>query len=137
MFTFYEGELRRISFFYYISLVLFIGGIFGNLYSFPISEGINISGGNICYGAFMMTSVLFVLVEKDLQIFKQIIRLVVTIDIVNIALSSIVAKTLNTPNVINPHQTSSALFDVSIPFIILGGVLIIVELFSYYSALIC
>ena len=127
-FTFLDPLIRRASFFIYIALVLLIGGFFGNVYSLPITETINVSGGNLCYGAFMMSSVLFVLVERDAFILRHLVRLVVLVDLFNILFSTLVSHLLSDPVVINPHNTSANLFEVSIPFIILGGVLIITEL---------
>jgi PAS domain-containing protein len=123
-----DGPLRKVSFYIYLALVLLVGGFFGNVYSLPIAEGINISGGNVCYGAFMMTAVLFVLIERDFFILRHLVRLVILVDTFNVMFSSLVAKSLTTENVVNPHDTAVALFDVSTPFIILGGVLIILEL---------
>lgn len=132
-FSFLSGSLRRTSFYTYIALVLLIGGFFGNVYSLPITEKINISGGNLCYGAFMMASVLFVFVERDIFILRHLVRLVVLVNVFNVSLSLLVGKILTTPGIINPHSISAALFDVSIAFIILGGSLIIAELlFLFY-----
>ncbi|MDC0610764.1 diguanylate cyclase [Vibrio sp.] len=127
-FTTLDSPIRRVSYYIYLALVLLIGGFFGNVYSLPITSEINVSGGNICYGAFMMTAVLFVLVEKDFFILRHVVRLVIFVDLFNVLFSSLVAKSLENNSVINPHNTSAALFDVSTPFIILGGVLIISEL---------
>lgn len=127
-FTFLDPLIRRASFFIYIALVLLIGGFFGNVYSLAITDTINISGGNICYGAFMMSSVMFVWVERDLFILRHLVRLVVLVDLFNVLFSMLVGYTLSKTGAINPHNTSADLFNVSIPFIILGGILIISEL---------
>lgn len=120
--------LRKVSYYIYLALVLLIGGFFGNVYSLPITHEINVSGGNLCYGAFMMTAVLFVLVERDLFILRHVVKLVIFVDLFNVLFSSLVTESLQSEGIINPHNTSFALFDVSTPFIILGGVLIIFEL---------
>ncbi|MCE0494900.1 bifunctional diguanylate cyclase/phosphodiesterase [Vibrio sp. DNF-1] len=78
----------------------------------------------------MMATVLFVLIEKDLFILRHIVRLVIFVDLFNVLFSSLAAKSLQSSGIINPHNTSSSLFDISIPFITLGGVLIIFELLS-------
>ncbi len=127
-FTTLDGPKRQVSFYINLSLVLLIGGFFGNVYSLPLGHGIHVSGGDLCYGAFMMTSVLFLFVEKDLFIFRHIIRLVIFVDFFNVIFSSLVSRTLETTGIINPYQTASGLFEISTFFIILGGVLIILEL---------
>ncbi len=124
-----EGPLRRVSFYVYISLILLIGGFLGNVYSLSVYPGIEVSGGSLCYGALMMTSVLFVLIEKDLLILRHLIRLVIIVDLFKVSFSMLAEKSLLSDGIINPHNVSADLFAVSTPFIILGGILIISELF--------
>ncbi len=120
--------LRAVSFYAYLSIILIIGGFLGNAYSLPISDGIVVSGGNLVYGAFMMTSILFVLAERDIFILRRLVQLVVVVDIFNILLSILITRTISTTGILNPHETPSELFQSSIPFIALGGILIIFEL---------
>ena len=127
-FTTLAGPIRRVHFYVYISLVLLIGGFMGNVYSLPITDGIVVSGGNLCYGAFMMASVMFVWMEKDAFILRHLVRLVILVDIFNLVFSFLTQTILRTSGVINPHGVSAGLFEVSTPLILLGGVLIITEL---------
>ena len=120
--------VRAVSFYAYLSIILIIGGFLGNAYSLPISDAIIVSGGNIVYGAFMMTSILFVLAERVIFILRRLIQLVIVVDVFNILLSVLITRTIATSGILNPHGTPSALFETSIPFIALGGVLIIFEL---------
>lgn len=119
---------RAVYFYSYISIILLIGGFLGNAYSLPLSDEIMVSGGNIVYGAFMMTSIMFVLVERDIFILWRLIQLVLIVDFFNILLSKLITLTYAAPETLNPHATPSALFSMSVPLIVLGGVLIIVEL---------
>lgn len=121
-------HLRRVCFYAYLSIILLIGGFLGNAYSLPVFGSVIVSGGNLVYGAFMMTSILFVLAERDSFILRRIIQLVVVVDIFNILLSLLITRTFSNPAAINPNGTPAALFENSIPFIILGGILIILEL---------
>ncbi|PIP01003.1 putative bifunctional diguanylate cyclase/phosphodiesterase [Pleomorphomonas carboxyditropha] len=127
-FTTLSGPLRQIHFYIYISLVLLIGGFMGNVYSLPVADGVVISGGNLCYGAFMMTSVMFVWVEKDAFILRHLVRLVIIVDIFNIVFSFLTQSILRTDGVINPHGVPPGMFETSTFLIALGGVLIIAEL---------
>jgi len=127
-FTMLSGPIRQVHFYVYISLVLLIGGFMGNVYSLPVADGIVISGGNLSYGAFMMTSVMFVWVEKDAFILRHLVRLVVVVDIFNIVFSFLTQSILKTSGIINPHGVPQAMFEVSTSLIALGGVLIISEL---------
>ncbi|SOC21490.1 diguanylate cyclase (GGDEF)-like protein [Rhodobacter sp. JA431] len=123
---------RRVYFYLYLALILLIGGFLGNAYALQLSEGVSVSGGNLCYGAFMMTSVLFVLIERDIFLLRRVIRLVVIVDLFNIAFSLLATTALSDAQVSNPHGTPAALFAQSVPLIVLGGVLIVAELFALF-----
>ncbi|WP_051228582.1 putative bifunctional diguanylate cyclase/phosphodiesterase [Pleomorphomonas oryzae] len=127
-FTTLSGPIRQVHFYVYISLVLLIGGFMGNVYSLPVADGIVVSGGNLCYGAFMMTSVMFVWVERNAFILRHLVRLVFVVDLFNIAFSFLTQSVLETKGVINPHGVPTGMFEVSTFLIALGGVLIVSEL---------
>lgn len=127
-FTTLSGPIRQVHFYVYISLVLLIGGFMGNVYSLPVADGIVVSGGNLCYGAFMMTSVMFVWVERDAFILRHLVRLVFVVDLFNTAFSFLTQSVLETKDVINPHGVPTGMFEVSTFLIALGGVLIVTEL---------
>ncbi|MEM1264561.1 MAG: ATP-binding protein [Pseudomonadota bacterium] len=122
------GPTRRVHFLAYLSIVLVIGGFLGNAYSLSLADGVTVSGGNISYGAFMMTSILFVLLERDVFVLRQVVRLVVIVNLFNISFSIAASVALSDPAVLNPHGTPPELFQQSTPLIVLGGVLIISEL---------
>ncbi|MGB5445875.1 MAG: EAL domain-containing protein [Psychromonas sp.] len=132
IFPFYLAHLkkpiRKSAFYTYISMVLFVGGFFGSILSVPITDTINISAGNIAYGALMMTSILFVIIERDIFIIKGIVRLVITVNIFKILIFYAVAWSLGQAEIINPNNTSASVFNVSVWSTILGGSLIISEL---------
>src|SRR6218665_3598619 len=127
-FTTISGLSRRVHFYVYISLVLLVGGFLGNVYSLPITDSIVISGGNLCYGAFMMASVMFVWVERDAFILRHLVRLVILVDVFHVAFSYLTQSILTSNGIINANAVPPEMFEISTPFIILGGVLIISEL---------
>ncbi|MCW8889466.1 MAG: EAL domain-containing protein [Sedimenticola sp.] len=128
-----KKPLRPIAFYVYLGLLLAFGGFFGSVYSIPITDAINISGGNLLYGAFIMTSILFVIIERDLFILRNTVRLVITVNVFKILLFYLVSILLVSEDIVNPYQTQVNLFKVSIPFTILGGALIVSELlFLFY-----
>lgn len=127
-FTTLPAPSRRTHFYTYIALILLIGGFMGNVYFLPITDGVVVSGGNLCYGAFMMTSVMFVWVERDAFILRHLVRLVVLVDIFKIIFSVLTHSILETEGLINPHAVPSGFFEISTALIALGGVLIISEL---------
>lgn len=131
-FPFYLAQLekptRTVAFYVYISIVLLFGGFIGSVLSIPITDTINISAGNIAYGALMLTSILFVIIDRDIFIIKGIVRLVITLNIFVVLMFTAVVWSLSQAEIINPNNTSAAVFNVSIWFTILGGILIICEL---------
>lgn len=127
-FTSLYGPLRRVHFYVYLSILLLVGGFMGNVYSLPVAQGMTISGGNLCYGAFMMTSVMFVWIERDAFILRHLVRLVILVDIFNLVLSLLTETLLETEGVINPHNVPADMFELSTPMIALGGALIVLEL---------
>lgn len=127
-FTTYKNPLRSVSLYIYLSIILTVGGFLGAVYSFPITDSITVSGGNLAYGAFMMSTILLVIVERNLGAVQNVIRLVITVNVVKVLLFSVVSWALDHNDVLNPFSTSSAVFDASLWVVFLGGALIISEL---------
>ncbi len=132
IFPFYLATLKRparlIGFYIYLSLVLAFGGFTGAVYSFPLTDMVNISGGNISYGAFMMTTILLVILERDIDVMRNTVRIVITVNVFKVLLFLAIGWALANESIKNPFLTNAALFQVSAKFVILGGVLIILEL---------
>ncbi|AJQ97016.1 sensor domain-containing protein [Gynuella sunshinyii] len=122
------NAIREVSFYGYLTALLILGGFLGSIYSIPISEHILLSGGNLLYGAFMMTVTLFVLAEANLIILKHVIRLVIIADLFNFLLARLMNFSLSQPGIVNTFNVPAGPFEVSAAFIVLGGVLIILEL---------
>lgn len=122
-----KSSVRITAFYIYISILLTLGGFVGSVYSFPITDTVRISGGNLLYGALMMTSILFVILERDIDVMRKIIRVVILINLLKVLIFSIYAQTLDNPSILNPFETNSSVFSVSIFFVIVGGALIIFE----------
>ena len=121
--------IREVSFYVYIGIVLAFGGFLGSVYAFPITKAINISGGNLAYGALMMTTILLVITEKNAAVIRNVIRLVITVNVFKILLFTTLDWALQNEQILNPNQTSFSIFQTSVFFTVLGGVLIILELF--------
>ncbi|MBT3338583.1 MAG: PAS domain S-box protein [Anaerolineae bacterium] len=119
---------RAIGFYVYLSLVLFIGGLAGAIYSIPVTETVNISGGNISYGAFMLGTILLLILERDLEVVRNVVRIVITVNVFKTLLFLTIGWALATESIKNPFFTDAMVFQVSVKFLILGGVLIITEL---------
>ena len=122
-------QTRRVSLYIYVSLVLIMGGFLGAVYSVLLPGDISLSGGTIAYGGFMMACIMMAFIENDPFILQNIMRLVVMVTIFKVLLFTSVAETLNAPEVINPLNVPAGLFEVSLPLIVLGALLIIAELY--------
>ncbi len=134
-FPFYLATLKKgvraAAFYILISIYLLIGGFLGSVYSFPITDSINISGGNLAYGSLMMTTILFVIIEKDVSVLRNAIRVVFGVNVFKVLFFTTISWALQNEAVLNPNNTSFAVFRTSVFFTILGGSLIILELFLF------
>src|SRR5688572_17937563 len=85
---FYLGSLRnpiRVTYSYiYISILLIIEGFLSGIYALPVSPTLNISGGSFAYGALLMSTVLLVILERDLITVRRVIELVILINVFKI-----------------------------------------------------
>ncbi|MGB5444435.1 MAG: diguanylate cyclase [Psychromonas sp.] len=123
-----NSRLRTAAFYSYISVVLLVGGIAGALYSFPFSDSLHISGGNLAYGAFMMSTVMLIIVERDVSTFRNMICLVVMVDFFAFIGFNFLAWLLKSDLILNPLGIPPDIFNVSLWGLVLGGVLILCEI---------
>ncbi len=121
-------RLRSAAFYTYVSIVLVIGGFLGSVYSIPLSDSLTVSGGNLTYGALMYATILLVIVEGNIFAIRNVIRLVITVNVLKYILYSIFSWTLSLDVILNPFDVAPELFSVSARFMIIGGALIILEL---------
>ncbi len=126
-----RSSVRATAFYVLIAIYLVIGGFLGAVYSFPLLGSVNISGGNLAYGAFMMTAVLFVIVEKKIRVLRNVIWLVIGVNLFKLAFFSTISWALRNQIVLNPNNTSFAVFRTSVFFVLLGGALIVLELLLF------
>ncbi|MDN3629628.1 GGDEF domain-containing protein [Vibrio lentus] len=123
-----KNRVRTAAFYNYLSIVLLVGGLAGAVYSFPLSEALSISGGNIAYGAFMMSTIMLIIIERDFSTFKHMFRLVVVVDLIAFVGFNFMAWLLESEYVLNPFAIPFSIFDVSLKVLVLGGVLILLEI---------
>ena len=112
---------RLIFSYIYISLVLIMGGFLGAVYAIPLTDAITISGGNLAYGALMMSTIVLVIMERDLSVVRNIVGIVVAVNIFKFLLFSLISLALNSNIIINPYNTTSSVFSVSVKFMLIGG----------------
>jgi PAS domain S-box-containing protein len=130
-FTTLPYHLRSIAFYIYLSVLYILGGFLGAVYTLPITESISISGGNLNYGAFMMTIILLVIIESDLDIVRHVLRLVLGVNVFKLLIYYSLSLALANEAIINPYQTAAKVFDVSIDIVAIGGTLIMAELLIF------
>ena len=122
-------SVRTVAFYVYLGVILALGGFLGSLYSLPITGAAIVPGGSLAYGAFLMTTVLFMIVENKLSILKNVVRLVLTLNAFLFLLYNLLALALGNPAAANPFGVSSQVFHVSLKVMLVGEALIIGELF--------
>lgn len=119
---------RFILLYAYIAAVLVLGGLLGSVYGFPITDDVTLLAGQVSYGALMFATLVTVVESRDLQAVRNIVTLVVTVNVVVFALFRISQYALTHGEVINPLQIDPALFSSSIRILLSGGALIVGEL---------
>lgn len=119
---------RTIAFYILIATVLFLGGFIGQVYSLSLGGDLIISGGNWAYAALMLFTFLAVISSNDIRIVRNIIRIVVIVNIAKILFFHLVSRALLFEGAVNPFATSPELFSLSTWLVALGGFLIITEL---------
>jgi len=86
-FPFLFGTVRSVFranlFYVYLAIVLTVGGFIGQVWAVHLTETIRISGGNIAYAAFMMAAILFVVLEDDLAVARNVMGLVIVVNLFN------------------------------------------------------
>ena len=112
----------------YVGVVLVVGGVLGAVYLLPVTDDIAMSGGSIAYGALLLTTVTLILMDRDLEVVRTIIRIVVAVNIFKLGLYATTSWALRSDQVIHPNEVSPEVFSSSVRVVVVGGLLIIAEL---------
>lgn len=123
-----KPAIRLICSYIYIGLILFVGGFLGTVYSIPLTDSITISGGSIAYGALMMSTIVLVIIGRDLDVVRNIIRIVIAVNIFKYLFFSATSRVLENSATINPFAIPASVFDTSAKFVVIGGALVMAEL---------
>lgn len=127
--------LRRSSFqflllYTHIAAVLTLGGFLGAVYVLPVFGDVSLLAGQVAYGGFMFSTLLTVIIGRDLQVVRNIIALTVAVDAFVYLLFWLSHSALIDAQVPNPFSTSPAIFDQSLRVVVVGGILIVCELLA-------
>lgn len=127
-FAFFARPARLVLFYVYIAVVLLLGGFFGAIYVLEVREGVTLNAGSVLYGALMLTVFMLVLVGRDARVVRNVVKVVVAVNVFKVAAFSLAGEALTTPGVLNPFATSPSVFSVSVRLVLIGGFLIVTEL---------
>ncbi|MEO9944071.1 diguanylate cyclase [Paraglaciecola sp.] len=123
-----KPQTRLISLYVYNGVVLFIGSFAGSVYSFSLAENLVLSGGNIAFGAFLMNTVILIVIERNVDSLRNMLRFVILIDIFIFAIFYFIYWVISSEIAINTFNLPAELFSISFYILLLGGMLILFEL---------
>lgn len=121
-------EMRLSMLYLYIGVVLTVGGFLGSVHGYPLHGDVVISAGSVSYGALMMSTLMLVFVGRDLQVVRNVVRIVIVVNVFKVALFQITTTALRDDRYPNPFETSPSVFSVSLRVVFIGGALIVGEL---------
>ena len=127
-FSLLRSKARYTYFYIYNSVLLIVAALLGAIYAFPLTDGIALSAGSVAYGAMMMSTLVLVIIGRDLEVVRNIIRLIILVNVFQLLLFAVSSRALRSSRLLNPFNTDPAVFDASIRVIVVGGVLGIAEL---------
>jgi diguanylate cyclase (GGDEF)-like protein/PAS domain S-box-containing protein len=127
-FSFFARPLRLVLFYVYLAMVLVVGGFLGSVYVMPLSDSVTVSAGSVLYGALILTSLMLVIGGRDARVVRNIIKIVIVVNVFKVILFGLTVSALQDPDVVNRFSTSPEVFRVSLMVVATGGVLIVTEL---------
>jgi EAL domain-containing protein (putative c-di-GMP-specific phosphodiesterase class I) len=123
-----RSRMRQVFLYVYAGIVLTVGGFLGSVHAYALVGGVDISAGSVAYGALMMTTLVLVVVEHDVQVVRNVVRLVVVVNVFKVVLYQVTATALRSEEFPNPFDTAPSVFSVSLRVVLAGGFLIVLEL---------
>ncbi|WP_165372726.1 EAL domain-containing protein [Pengzhenrongella frigida] len=112
----------------HIASVLTLGGLLGAVYVLPLSGDVALLAGQVAYGAFMFSTMVTVIVGRDLQVVRNIIVLTVSVDTLVYLMFRVSQTALTSSGIPDPLGVPSSIFDQSLRIVVSGGILIVAEL---------
>src|SRR5687767_3023143 len=76
-----RNPIRVTAFYIYFGILLSFGGFLSSVYSLAVTPTLTISGGALAYGALLMSTVLLVIIQRDIAVVRRTIHLVVTVNV--------------------------------------------------------
>ena len=104
-----------------------LGGLLGAVYVFDFGD-FRLTAGQVAFGGFVFSTLVMVILGRDLQVVRNIIALTISINVLVYVTFQISGTALGAEGVLNPSATSRVVFDESLRVVVLGGLLIVLEL---------
>ncbi|WP_293749243.1 diguanylate cyclase [uncultured Paraglaciecola sp.] len=123
-----KPKSRATAFYIYISVVLVLGSLLGSIYSFKLTDNIIISGGSIAFGAFMMSITMLLIIERNVSVLSNIMKLVLLVNTLTYLSFKLYSWLLDSDLILNHLNISTNIFQTSLSVLLIGGGLIFVEL---------
>lgn len=109
------------------AVLLVLAGVMGSVYALTIGD-LRFSVGGIAYGAMIMTTVAMLAATREIQVVRDAIRLVITVNLFSIVVLTLASESLRAAARTVPQGVAPEAFSVSIPAIVVGGLLHILQL---------
>ncbi|QIK76262.1 PAS domain-containing sensor histidine kinase [Nocardioides piscis] len=119
----------------WIAAMVVMGGLLGAVHTLPLGGGVVLLSGQVYYGSFILTTLLAVIVGRDVQVVRTIIAVVVVVDLAAVVALQLSHAALETSGVTNVYGVPSAFFDASRVQQISGAALSVVELIALLAVL--
>ncbi|WP_323792296.1 PAS domain-containing sensor histidine kinase [Nocardioides sp.] len=129
------GQLRYVLLFTHLSAVLVLGGFFNAVYRLPVVGDVDLGAGQVLYGALMFTTLVSVIVGRDLRAVRTVVALVITTNVLVSSSFFVARHALRDGQGFGSGLVEPALLDQSLRVVIGGGALIVVELLALLAFL--
>ncbi|MCW2832155.1 MAG: domain S-box protein [Nocardioides sp.] len=130
-----HSSFQLLMLYCHTAAVLTMGGILGAVYILPVGGEVTLLAGQVSYGGFMFATLVTAVVGRDVQVVRNIIVLVLSVNAVVFLMFQTTHVALANQNVPSPLGVDPAVFDKSLAVVLLGGTLIILELLTLLAVL--
>src|SRR5690349_18000565 len=128
LFALLPERYRYLLLYSHIAGVLVLGGFLGVVYVLPIRGDVALLAGQVAYGGFMFSTLVTAVVGRDVRVIRNVVVLLIGIDLLKYAVFSISHRALVEDSVTNPFGVSPDVFSQSMRVVVSGGLLNLAEL---------
>lgn len=129
------GRLRYVLLFTHLAAVLVLGGLLNAVYRLPVAGDVDVGAGQVLYGALMFTTLVTVIVGRDLSAVRTVIALVIATNIFVSASFFLARHALRDGGGLSSGLVDPTVFDQSLRVVAGGWFLIVVELLALLAFL--